>query len=145
MKYIKQTRTYDCAVITIFNFHRFLNPKFSYKKLSKIRKKLKPNFKIGGCDWKNIFNYFNNYNLNYDLLLSPKIKDIKKLFLYYNRKPFLLQFRHNGGSHLINVLSIKKDYILCLNYKGNNFSKKECIRKKIDLKKLKIDCVVFFV
>ena len=101
MQYIIQQHEYDCAAVAVFNAMKYYNKRISYKRLSKLRRRLKTGKKIRGTEFCNLKSVLASiFSFEIEHLPVDRVKVLKHL----QHSPILLQYpSHNGHGHLIFV------------------------------------------
>lgn len=101
MQYIIQQHEYDCAAVAVFNAIKYYYKDISYKKLSKLRRRLKTGKNIRGTEFCNLKSVLASI-FSFEIEHFPVNRE--KVLKHLQYSPILLQFpSYNGHGHLIFV------------------------------------------
>lgn len=120
MKYIIQNHEYDCAAVAIFNAIKYYNKRISYKRLSKLRRRLKTGKKIRGTEFRDLKNVLTSIFDIEEIQYFPVNRE--KVLQHLKHFPIFLQCPStNGHGHLMFVekyLSSKNKIVYTNCFKG---------------------------
>ncbi len=99
MKYIIQQYEYDCVAVAVFNAMRYYDRNVSYRRLSKLRRRLKTGKKVRGTEFSDLKNVLTSV-FNFEIEHCPVNRS--KILRHLQNSPILLQCPSgNGHGHLM--------------------------------------------